>query len=106
MILAFAILLPVLAVSLWAYFRFRPAGAEAHKLRTCDVFVVGCTVVLCIAITVYLRNEMVSGPDSAWWPVVAAIYWLVIFPISLMVGGIIRYAIFSRSSAGGNRKPA
>jgi len=103
MILAFGILLPVLAVSLWAYFRFRPAGTEVHKLWIYDVIVVGCVVVLCIAVTVYLRNEMVPGPDSAWWPVVAAIYWLVIFPIFLMVGGIIRYAIFSRSSARSER---
>ena len=100
MIVAFAILLPVLGASLWAYFRFRPAGVESSNLRTFDVFVVGSAVVLCVAVAAYLRNDMAGGPDSAWWPVVAAIYSLVLFPVCLTVGGAIRYAIFSRSRAG------
>jgi len=100
MIVAFAILLPALGASVWAYFRFRPAGVETSRLRLFDVFVVGSAVVLCVAVAAYLRNDMAGGPDSAWWPVVAAIYSLVIFPVCLVAGGAIRYAIFSRPRAG------
>jgi len=100
MIVAFAILLPVLGASLWAYFRFQPTGVEASRLRRFDASVVGSAAVLCVAVAAYLRNDMAGGPDSAWWPVVAAIYWLVIFPVCLVAGGAIRYAIFSRSRAG------
>lgn len=99
MIAAFAILLPVLGASLWAYFRFRPAEVEVSRLRLFDVSVVGSTVALCVAVAAYLRNDMAGGPDAAWWPVVAAIYSLVIFPVCLVVGGAIRYATFSRSRA-------
>ncbi|MBI3000433.1 MAG: hypothetical protein HYY46_18560 [Deltaproteobacteria bacterium] len=100
MIVAFGILLPVLGASLWAYLRFRPAGVEVSRLRRFDAFVVGSAVVLCVAVAAYLRNDMAGGPDSAWWPVVATIYWLVLFPVCLAVGGAIRHAIFSRSRAG------
>ena len=100
MIVAFAILLPVLGASLWAYFRFRPAGVEVSRLRRFDAFVVGCAAILCGTVAAYLRNDMAGGPDSAWWPVVAAIYSLVLFPVCLVVGGAIRHAIFSRSRAG------
>lgn len=100
MIVAFVILLPVLSASLWAYFRFRPVGVEVSRLRLFDVFVVGSAVVLCVAVAAYLRSDMAGGPDSAWWPVVGAIYSLVIFPVCLIAGGAIRYAIFSRSRAG------
>ena len=100
MIVAFTILFPVLGASVWAYFRFRPAGVEVSRLRLFDVSIVGSTVVMCVAVAAYLRNDMAGGPDSAWWPVVAAIYSLVIFPVCLVVGGAIRYAIFLRSRAG------
>ena len=96
MIVAFAILLPVLAVSLWAYLRFRPGTAGAKSIRIFDALVVGCALALSIAATIYLRKEMASGPDSAWWPVVSAIYSLVIFPACLLVGGIIRHVVYSR----------
>ncbi len=99
MIVAFAILLPVLGISLWAYFRFRPAGIAVSRLRRFDAFVVGFTAVLCLAVAAYLRNDMAGGPDSAWWPVVAAIYWLVIFPVCLVAGGVIRHAMFPRPKA-------
>ena len=104
MIVAFAILFPVLGASLWAYFRFRPVGVEVSRLRIFDVFVVGFAMVLCVVVAAYLRNDMAGGPDSAWWPVVAAIYSLVIFPVCLVVGGTIRHAIFSRSQAGAGRR--
>ena len=100
MIVALAIFLPVLGASFWAYFRFRPAGVEASRLRLFDVSVVGSAALLCVAVAAYLRNDMAGGPDSAWWPVVAAIYSLVLFPVCLVTGGAIRYAIFSRSRAG------
>ena len=100
MIVAFTILFPVLGASVWAYFRFRPAGVEVSRLRLFDVSIVGSTVVMCVAVAAYLRNDMAGGPDSAWWPVVGALYALVIFPVCLAAGGAIRYAIFSRSQAG------
>lgn len=100
MIVAFAFLFPVLGASLWAYFRFRPAGIESSKLHTFDVFVVASAVALCVAVAFYLRSNMAGGPDSAWWPVVAAIYSLVIFPVCLAAGGAFRHVIFSRSRAG------
>ena len=103
MIVAFALLLPVLGLSLWVYFCFRPAAVDVYRLRIFDSLVVGCAAGLCIAATVYLRNEMASGPDSAWWPVVAAIYSLVIFPVCLMVGGAVRYVICWRSTTAGSQ---
>ena len=103
MIVAFAILLPVLGVSLWAYFRFRPGRDGAKSIRIFDALVVGCAVALSIVATSYLRKEMASGPDSAWWPVVSAIYSLVIFPACLLVGGMIRYVVYSRLRMGRNQ---
>ena len=103
MIVAFAILLPVLGVSLWAYCRFHPGRDGAKSIRIFDALVVGCAVALSIVATGYLRKEMASGPDSAWWPVVSVIYSLVIFPACLLVGGIIRHVVYSRLRMGGNQ---
>ena len=57
------------------------------------------SLVVCVALVIYVRRTMSSATDHAWWPVVSAFYGLVAIPLCLAVGAGIRRLVFGRREA-------
>jgi hypothetical protein len=90
------LLVPFAIVVLWGYFHFSPKHAPKKSVRAYDATAVALATVCCplFVWTVYVR--MSTGVDAPWWPVLATLGCLVVFPICLLVAGLMRYVVFLR----------
>jgi len=96
-IIAFLVLIPLLILSLWIFFKYSPKGINAQVILAYNLttFVVG--VVLSIIYSLYLRESMINGSDYGWWPVLSFIFSFVITIGTLFVSGILRNFIIFRN---------
>lgn len=97
MIAALLILLPVVGVAVWAFFRFAPIHAERQAVTRVHVW--SLAVVVSLATAWSVRTYLVMSPtvDAAWWPVISALGALIIVPLGLAVAAILRhFALFRR----------
>ncbi len=97
MILALIVLVPILLLSIWAFFKFSPKveGRRGVLLFNLSVLVVG--LLLCAFLTLKVYASMGNGPDRAWWPVLSALGSLVVFPMVLLLGGLVRNRLVFRT---------
>lgn len=101
MIMALLILVPVVGVTAWAFFRFSPAHAERRRVLQFNV--VSVIVALAIAGAWTVRTYLVMSPtvDSAWWPVISVLGALVAIPLVLVLAAILRnFLVFRRGMEG------
>ena len=101
MVAALLILVPVVAVVAWAFFRFSPAHVERKRVLLFNV--ASLIVALAIAAAWTVRTYLVMSPtvDSAWWPVISVLGALVVIPLVLALAAIVRnFLIFHRGTAG------
>lgn len=100
MIMALLILVPVVGVTAWAFFRFSPA--HVGRRRVLQFNVVSVVVALAIAGAWTVRTYLVMSPtvDSAWWPVLGA---LVAIPLVLVLAAIVRKLLVFRRGVEGSR---
>jgi hypothetical protein len=100
MVAALLILVPVVAVVAWAFFRFSPGHAERKRVLLFNV--ASLIVALAIAATWTVRTYLVMSPtvDSAWWPVISVLGALVVIPLVLALAAIVRnFFVFGRGAA-------
>ena len=104
MIGALLILLPVVGVVAWAFFRFAPIHANRKVLLWFNLASV--TVALFLAAAWGVRTYLVMSPtaDSAWWPVIAVLGALIILPVVLGLAAILRNFIVFRCGTGVSRQ--
>lgn len=95
MILSLVVLGPVLAFSLWAFVRSTPPGARPGA-RWYNLSVIVLGVLLCAGCSVWTYRRMAGSVDAPWWPVIAGLASLVIFPAWLLLGGLLRNFVFFR----------
>ena len=101
MILALIILAPLVILALWQFIKLSPEGVEKRKVRFYNSVVLLVGVLLCGLLTLNVYENMAGGSDRAWWPVLSVLGSLVVFPVCLMVGGIIRnYLVFRTPKTG------
>ncbi len=101
MILALIILVPLVLLALWQFIKFSPEGVEKKKLLFCNSVVIIIGVILCGLLTLNVYVNMAGGSDRAWWPILSVLGSLVVFPVCLTVGGIIRnYLVFRSPKTG------
>lgn len=103
MIMALLILVPVVGVTAWAFFRFSPAHAERRRVLQFNV--VSVIVALAIAGAWTVRTYLVMSPtvDSAWWPVISVLGALVAIPLVLVLAAILRNLLVFRRGVEGSR---
>lgn len=94
MLFAVTLLLPLLALAVWAFWRLSPKPADPRPVRWFNWAVTVLSLVVCAALVIFVRNTMSEVADHAWWPVVSAFYGLVAVPLCLAVGGGIRRLVF------------
>lgn len=96
MIAALLVLLPIAALTTWAFFRYVPAGGEPCALRRFNLWALVAALV--IGATWSLRTYLVMSAteDAAWWPLISLLGVLVIVPGVLAVAGVVRSIFLSR----------
>ena len=104
MIISLVVLVPLLTFSLWAFFHFTPSTTvRGVRLFNGSSIVVG--LLLCVGWSVRTYFQMVGTVDRPWWPVVSALGSMAIFPVWLVLAGVLRCVIFpdrhAPSSSGG-----
>lgn len=104
MIGALLILLPVVGVVAWAFYRFAPTYADRKALLRFNLASV--TGALFLAAAWGVRTYLVMSPtvDSAWWPVIAVLGALIIFPVVLGLAALLRNFIVFRRGTGVSRQ--
>ena len=96
MIAALLILVPIVGVVTWAFFRFAPRHVERKALTRFNLGALALGLALAGAWGV--RTYLVMSPteDAAWWPLISLLGSLVIFPLALGVAAILRNAVVFR----------
>jgi len=101
MILALLALVPLLAFSAWVFYRFTPSALEGDVQRHNGTAVL-VGALPCVGWSVRTYFQMVRTVDRAWWPVVSALGAMAIFPVWLILAGVLRCVIFPDRSAPGS----
>lgn len=97
MITSLLVLLPLLAVAVWAFVRFAPIHVNYKAVHRFNLFSFALAVLLVIAWVVRTYIVMTPTGDSAWWPVISLLGALFIFPLVLAVAAIARnFVVFRR----------
>ena len=104
MVAALLILVPVVAVVAWAFFRFAPVHAERKRLLFFNVASLIVALAIAAAWTVCTYLVMSSTVDSAWWPIISALGALVVIPLVLALAAIVRNFVIFRRGAEGSRQ--
>ena len=97
MIIALLILVPIVGVVGWAFFRFAPKHCDKKSLLRFNLL--SLAVSLLLAIGWCVRTYLVMSPsvDSAWWPIISLLGSLFIIPVALGVAAILRnFVLFHR----------
>jgi hypothetical protein len=95
-ITALLILLPVVGVVAWVFFRFAPSYADRKAVLRFNLL--SLTVTLLLAAAWSVRTYLVMSPtvDSAWWPVISVLGALIIVPVVLTLAAILRKVVLFR----------
>ena len=99
MLFAVSLLIPLLVLAVWVFWRLSPKRPDAGALRAFNVGAILVSLLLAIAISWLVRGSMAESADSGWWPVVAAFYAMVFVPLWLAVAGGIRRLVFGAREA-------
>lgn len=99
MIIALLILLPIVGIVGWAFFRFAPKHCNRKSLLWFNLLSLAASLLLAIGWSV--RTYLVMSPtvDLAWWPIISLLGSLFIIPVVLGVAAILRNIVLFRKSA-------
>jgi cytochrome bd-type quinol oxidase subunit 2 len=100
MILALIVLLPILVLSLWWFCKLSPRDAEQRLVWLYNIAVLVVGVLICAGLTLRLQATLADTPDRAWWPVLSAIFSLLVLPLWIAVCGVVRNLLVFRSGQG------
>ena len=100
MIIVLIVLLPILVLSLWWFYKLSPRDAEQRLLWLYNTAVLIVGVLICAGLTLRLQAMLADTPDRAWWPVLSAIFSLLVLPLWLAVCGVVRNLLVFRSGQG------
>ena len=99
MIFALTLLLPLLALAVWAFWHLSPQPADPRPVLWFNWTATLLSLAVCVVVVIYVRRTMSSATDHAWWPVVSVFYGLAAIPLCLAVGAGIRRLVFGRREA-------
>ena len=89
MILAYIVLIPLLIIMLWGFFKTSPK-INSNNIKIYNSVTIILAIALSIAYSLKLRSSMINGSDFSWWPVLSFMFSLAISIGTIFVSGIIR----------------
>jgi hypothetical protein len=102
MLFAVSLMIPLLVLAVWIFWRLSPPRPEAGPVRAFNAAAVVLALALAGGIAWYVQGSMAGGTDRGMWPVVTAYYVMAVVPLWLAVAGGIRRLVFG---ARGPSKP-
>lgn len=102
MLFAVSLLIPLLVLAVWVFWRLSPQGSSAGLLRAFNLGALVLGLLLAVAIAFYVRASMADTADRNLWPAVAAFYMMACIPLWLAAAAGIRRLLFG---ARGPSKP-
>lgn len=100
MILSLLALIPLVVFSAWGFYRLTPSALEGDvQWYNGTAVLVGA--LLCVGWSVRTYLQMAGTVDRTWWPVVSALGAMAIFPVWLILAGVLRRVIFPDRPAPG-----
>jgi cytochrome bd-type quinol oxidase subunit 2 len=99
MILSLIILVPLLVITLWIYFKSSPKHIDRRTVNIYNLIVVSLSLIACFAVCFYFYFTIGQSIDRAWWSVLAAFGSFFVFPFVVITGGLIRNFLLFRNSS-------
>lgn len=100
MLFVLSLLVPLLVLSVWIFWRLSPPALRAGRLRAYNLAAVLLGLGLAAALAAYVRASLEPSGERALWPLVAAFYAMAFFPLWLALAGGLRRLLFgARPSA-------
>jgi len=99
MVFPLTLLLPVLVLSLWLFWRLSPPRPDATPVRRFNAIAIILTLMIAALAAWYVRSTMMASSDHASWPLIAAFYLLGVIPMSLAVAGLVRKKLYGAKEA-------
>ncbi len=96
MMLLALILIPLLLLALFLFFRTTPESGNTRKTTQFNSAAVIIGAIGCIIISSYSYLTTGTSIDSAWWPVLAFFGSISVFIVVLLLGGLYRNFIHFR----------
>lgn len=94
MLFALSLLLPLLLISLWLFFRFSPKRDNGRPVIWFNAVALALCVAICAWVVLAVRATMIGSNDQSWWALMALFYTLVTLPACLAVAAGLRHLIF------------
>ena len=86
----------VIIASPWIFLYFSPSGHNRQRLRRVNLSVLLIAFSACAALAWWVRQAAAGTPDFDWWPTIALAYSALLFPVILLIGGLIRNFVLFR----------
>ena len=90
MVFALSLLMPMLALSFWVFWRLSPQRDDIAPVRRFNFAAIALALLIGALVIWYVRSNMMAGGDRATWPLVAAFYLAGAIPIFLALAGLVR----------------
>ena len=90
MIFVFIVLVPILLISFWAFIRLSPKVGNRQGVLVFNLCVLVVGSLLCALLTLKIYSSMAAGTDQAWRPILSVLGTLVVCPVVLLAGGLVR----------------
>jgi hypothetical protein len=97
MIILFILAIPIITISLWLYLKFSPLGSTLRARAKFEISVLFLGLAGCVLACRYSYLTVGQGTDSAWWPVFACFYCLMLGPSVLVMAAIVRKLIYGKA---------
>lgn len=99
MVFPLSLLLPILVLSLWLFWRLSPPRPDGAAVRRFNVVAIAVMLMLAALVAWYVRDTMMASTDHASWPLIAAFYLMGVIPVSLAVAGLVRKKLYGTKEA-------
>lgn len=94
MLFAVSLMIPLLVLAVWVFWRLSPPRPAPGPVRAFNVAAIALGVALAAACAWYVRGTMANSSDHGMWPAIAAYYVMAVVPLWLAVAGGIRRLVF------------
>jgi hypothetical protein len=102
MLFAVSLMIPLLVLAIWVFWRLSPPRPEPMAVRVFNIGAIASSILLAAAVGFYVRQSMAGGTDRGMWPVVTAYYVMAVVPLWLALAAGLRRLVFG---ARGPSKP-